>query len=124
MTTVRPGWYPDQNDPNAEVYWDGARWHGRRARVTDGASTDSRLTDLSSYSEKWAELSNTARNMVVGGVLAAFALVLVVVALLLIRPWESETYKNCKESAAAYGLDSDAPIVQHCVDTLSPYAEN
>jgi hypothetical protein len=25
-----PGWYGDGNDPEAERYWDGTRWRGRR----------------------------------------------------------------------------------------------
>ena len=25
-----PGWYPDASDPEAERYWDGTQWHGRR----------------------------------------------------------------------------------------------
>jgi hypothetical protein len=26
----QPGWYPDTSDPEAERYWDGTRWQGRR----------------------------------------------------------------------------------------------
>ncbi len=25
-----PGWYPDASDPEAERYWDGTQWKGRR----------------------------------------------------------------------------------------------
>jgi hypothetical protein len=25
-----PGWYPDPDDTNAEIYWNGSRFHGRR----------------------------------------------------------------------------------------------
>jgi len=25
-----PGWYPDAGDTDAERYWDGTQWHGRR----------------------------------------------------------------------------------------------
>ena len=28
--TAGIGWFPDANDPDAERYWDGTQWHGRR----------------------------------------------------------------------------------------------
>jgi hypothetical protein len=35
MAPQRVGWYPDPNDNGAEVYWDGARWHGSRQKSID-----------------------------------------------------------------------------------------
>lgn len=28
--TKTPGWYPHPSDTHAEIYWDGARFHGNR----------------------------------------------------------------------------------------------
>ena len=27
---MQPGWYPDQQDPRVETFWDGSRWTGER----------------------------------------------------------------------------------------------
>lgn len=124
--TVRPGWYPDQNDPNSEVYWDGARWHGRRVRDASAAPNASAVIRSRTYAERWSALSNSARNLVVWGGLGTFILVMaVVVALLTIRPWESDTYKSCKATAEAHGLTGGAydVFVRSCDNTLSPYTE-
>lgn len=32
MTTPRPGWYDDPEDPNAQRYWDGQNWTPHRQR--------------------------------------------------------------------------------------------
>lgn len=31
---TQPGWYADPNDPNAEIYWSGYQWSGRRPRTS------------------------------------------------------------------------------------------
>ncbi|WP_445442420.1 DUF2510 domain-containing protein [Clavibacter sp. km1a] len=38
MTATAPGWFPDQTDPDLEVYWDGSKWTGERRNVQRDAT--------------------------------------------------------------------------------------
>ncbi|MBF4638481.1 DUF2510 domain-containing protein [Clavibacter michiganensis] len=33
MSSSAPGWFPDQAEPEFEVFWNGSRWTGDRRRV-------------------------------------------------------------------------------------------
>ncbi|MEJ1815920.1 DUF2510 domain-containing protein [Clavibacter michiganensis] len=38
MTSTPSGWFPDQSDPDYEVFWDGSRWTGERRPLVERAS--------------------------------------------------------------------------------------
>jgi hypothetical protein len=70
-----PGWYPDPDDNNSEIYWNGTRFHGSRKR--DSSPLDSwwqRFKRLFS-NEKWVWVGLVAflpiMGTIVGGLISA-----------------------------------------------------
>lgn len=115
------GWYPDQNDPRVEVYWDGTRWHGRRWRAEGSppapvAATASVFDGVRNW---WNALSRNAQLGIAGAMVAVLILALVIVVAS--KPWESAEYKNCKETADANGLTGRAAeiFIRGCTDTYT-----
>jgi Protein of unknown function (DUF2510) len=71
----QPGWYPDASDPEAERYWDGTRWHGRRRFFLSN--------DLQAHASNPADSKMTTAVWV--AVMMGSLLVAIIVMLLIVR---------------------------------------
>jgi hypothetical protein len=111
VATQTPGWYPDPNDSNSEVYWDGDRWHGRRPKL--GATTGS-LSGRGQFGDStsrpkvipeawvlgWRQLPSFAQALIIIGTIV---LVVIVISFLSSKPWESQREKDCRAAMQAEG---------------------
>jgi hypothetical protein len=60
------GWYPDPGDPNAEIYWDGTRWHGRREILTDqptGQPDRAAATPAGTWLRRESKIDSTSKQL-------------------------------------------------------------
>jgi hypothetical protein len=70
-----PPWYPDPDDSNSEIYWNGTRFHGSRKR--DSSPLDSRLQRFKRLfsNQKWAWAALIAflplMGTIVGGLISS-----------------------------------------------------
>lgn len=128
LTTQTPGWYPDPNNSNSEVYWDGERWHGRRQKLQKSSglpSGDGQVADTLTFPSNvipqawmlaWRRLSSGAQALLIIAVIAVFATLLL--AFLHAKPWESQREKDCSAAMEAQGYRGSQldAAVKFCVD--------
>jgi len=101
MASRNPGWYPDPNDDNAEVYWDGSRWHGRRNKIAQSSppapgptfSASSGSDVGARLRETWHGFDEPRRRLIIIG--SAVAVLLIAIILVATEPWHSREYKDC-----------------------------
>jgi hypothetical protein len=122
MPSQKAGWYPDPTDNKAEIYWDGARWHGRREKLSGPARTTPSPGPVQSGQSSdlrglWRELNNRGRLLIFGG--ALLIVVIIGIALAAASPWESDREKECKAVATQEGYSGAQfdQVVKLCVDT-------
>jgi hypothetical protein len=101
MAPQRVGWYPDPNDNGAEVYWDGARWHGSRQKSIDESGPPVQPTRPADVIDKlkdaWQQLARWVQILIVVVVLLC---VIGVIYALQKSPYEDE----CKAQANEMNL--------------------
>jgi hypothetical protein len=128
MATQSPGWYPDPNGSDSEVYWDGDRWHGRRqkrptptAAAPGGGQLGSPATSRPNVIPQtwvlaWGRLSTTAQALVITGIVF---LVLMIGSWLSTKPWESQREKDCRAAMEAEGYKGSQldEAIKFCVDS-------
>ena len=109
MASQEPGWYPDPNDDDVELYWDGASWHGRREKrrtpasertapsLAGSASTQAQPVSADGRVGWWAGKDPASKKaiVVIGSFIAGFIALAVVISVLVAKPWESSEYKQC-----------------------------
>lgn len=117
------GWYPDPNDADGEIYWDGSGWHGQRqkrlptvepqpvarASKSSGAGPMSATERAAQF---WHGLSGGGRLLIIVGVIVATALISLVVG----KGWESKYQEGCESQVAADGVSPTSPSFKGYVD--------
>ena len=104
-----PAWYPDPNDAHSEIYWDGAKWHGRRQTcpppiVFANWPTPKTSGVLDGFRRFWRVQSQTVQLILItGAVLIVISIVFGLAAFVDARPWESQRYKDCKAAGEYEG---------------------
>jgi hypothetical protein len=121
MTGQPLGWYPDPNESNAEVYWDGKRWHGRRDKLKGSVpslppTSHPNVGILRNLVAAWDRLS------VVAQVVITVAMILLVAGIvssvLKSKPWESDKQKACEAAMTREGYKGQTydQMVNFCVN--------
>ena len=120
-----PEWYPDPNDARSEIYWDGAKWHGRRQKcpppiVLSNWPTPKSSDVLDGFRRFWRVQTKTVQLIIITDtVLILISMVFGLAALVDARPWESERYKDCKAAGEYEGYTGGEleVFMDFCVDT-------
>jgi hypothetical protein len=119
-----PGWFPDPNDARSEIYWDGAKWQGRREKCPPPITLSNWPTPESSgvldgFRRFWRVQSQAVQVIIISGaVLILISMVFGLAAFVEARPWESQRYKDCRaagEDAGYQGKELEV-FMDFCVD--------
>ena len=105
-----PGWYPDPNEARSEIYWDGARWHGRRQKGPPPITLANWPRPKKSsgvgdgFRRFWRVQSQAVQLIIIiDAVLILISMVFGLAAFVDARPWESQQYKDCKAAGQYEG---------------------
>lgn len=117
------GWYPDPNDAESEIYWDGSSWHGRRqkhpstmqphpvARASK-PSAEGVIPFTERAAEFWHGLSDRGRAAIIIGVIVVAALI----GLLIAHPWQSKFQQECESKVMDDGVSPTSPSFEGYVN--------
>lgn len=138
MASRKVGWYTDPADDNVEIYWDGARWHGERSKLTESAPKRSQPSSNVqpqpkpkptpqtkpkaaqqdgppsspnvSLPDRWAAFWRSIDDAR-KALIILFAIggVALVGIIIAMKPWESEFQDDCEAAALAEGFNPAIP---------------
>jgi hypothetical protein len=119
-----PEWYPDPNDARSEIYWDGAKWHGRRQKgpppimlANWPAPKSSGVLD--GFRRFWRVQSQAVQLIIItGAMLISISMVFGLAAFVDAKPWESQRYKDCRAAAEYDGYQGKELelFMDFCID--------
>jgi hypothetical protein len=104
-----PGWYPDSNDARSEIYWDGAKWQGRRQKSPPPIMFSNWPTPTSSgvlggFRRFWRVQTKAVQRIIItGAVLILISMAFGLAAFVDARPWESQRHKYCRAAGENEG---------------------